>query len=127
MSDDLPEPFEEAVFYEDEKLYASLANYPKVKGHTVVVWKDKVSDLHLLSEHNYKHLMERVDEVRNALMETLGVKKVYLTYLDESEHVHWHLIPRYNQKGYDVLEHDPSELKEFSLASRIEQNLELEI
>jgi diadenosine tetraphosphate (Ap4A) HIT family hydrolase len=127
MSDDLPEPFEQAIFYEDEKLYACLANYPKTKGHTVVVWKDEVSDLHLLSKANYKHLMECVDEIRNVLIETLGVEKVYLTYLDETEHVHWHLIPRYNQKGYDVLEHDPGKLEDFSLSDKLKQNLKLEI
>jgi len=125
MSDKLPEPFEQAIFYEDEKLYACLANYPKVKGHTVVVWKDEVTDLHLLAKKDYEHLMERVDEVRNALMKTFNVKKVYLTYLDETEHVHWHLIPRYNQKGYDVLEHDPGKLEDFSLSDKIKENLEL--
>jgi len=63
--------------------------------------------------------MECVDEIRNVLIETLGVEKVYLTYLDETEHVHWHLIPRYNQKGYDVLEHDPGKLEDFSLSDKL--------
>ena len=31
------------------------------------------------------------------------MKKVYLIYMDETQHVHWHLIPRYNEKGYDVI------------------------
>jgi diadenosine tetraphosphate (Ap4A) HIT family hydrolase len=127
MSGELPEPFEEAIFCEDEKLYACLANYPKVRGHAVVVWKDAVSDLHLLSKEEYEYLMNRIDKVRNALMKTLDVEKVYLVYMDETEHVHWHLIPRYNQKGYDVLEHDPGELEDISLASSIEQNIDTEI
>ena len=127
MSDDLPEPFEEAILYEDKKLYACLANYPKVRGHTVVVWKDDVPDLHMLSEDNYHHLMERVDEIRNALIDTFDVEKVYLVYMDETKHVHWHLIPRYNEKGYDVLEHEPAELEDFSPARDIKQNLELKI
>jgi len=83
-----------------------LASFPVTKGHTIVVWKDNVKDLHLLSKKDYEYLMEKVDEVRNALIKTLKVKKVYLIYMDEAKHVHWHLIPRYNVKGYNVLKHN---------------------
>ena len=71
--------------------------------------------------------MDKVDEVRNALIKTLKVKKVYLLYMDEAKHVHWHLIPRYNIKGYNVLKHKPNKLKDFSLASKIKNNLVLKI
>jgi len=108
-------------------LYACLANFPKVKGHSVIVWKSDVDDLHLLPKEKYEHLMERVDEVRNALLKTLDVEKVYLIYMDETKHVHWHLVPRYNEKGYDVLEHDPEKLEDTSLAEDIRGNLKLEI
>lgn len=124
---DLPEPHHEAIIYEDEKIYVCLANYPKVKGHTVVVWKQDVKDLHLLSAEDYDYLMERVDEVRNAILKTLNLEKVYLIYMDETGHVHWHLVPRHNIKGYDVLEHDPGKLEDFSLAGEIKENLVLEI
>lgn len=120
---DLPEPFEEAVFYEDEKLYGCLANHPKVRGHTVVVWKDDVKDLHLLSRDDYEHLMDKIDDIRTALIEYLGVEKVYLVYMDETEHVHWHLVPRYEEKGYNVLEHDPGELQDFEPAEKLEEKL----
>lgn len=127
MSNDLPEPIDGAVFYEDDKLYACLANYPKAKGHSVVVWKDSVDDLHYLSEDQYEYLMDKVEEVRDALLETLGIEKVYLVYMDESNHVHWHLIPRFNEKGYNVLEHEPSELEDVGLADEIKQNLEVSV
>ena len=120
---DLPEPFEQAVFYEDEKLYGCLANYPKVKGHTVVVWKDDIEDLHLLDRDDYEHLMDKVDDIRTALIERLDVEKVYLVYMDETEHVHWHLVPRYEEKGYNVLEHDPGELEDFELAEELKEKL----
>lgn len=119
----LPEPFDDAIFYEDSDLYACLANFPKARGHSVVVWKEDVEDLHLLSKEDYEHLMEEVEEVRDAILEVLGVEKVYLVYMDETEHVHWHLIPRYNEKGYDVLEHEPGELEDFELAEEIEDQL----
>ena len=55
MKKDLPPPKDGAVFYEDDKLYATLANFPITKGHTVIVWKRKVKDLHLLKKDEYKH------------------------------------------------------------------------
>jgi len=118
---ELPEPPEEAMIYEDNQLYACLASYPKVKGHSVVVWKEDVDDLHLLSREEYEHLMDRVNDVRNTLIDVLDVEKVYLVYMDETEHVHWHLIPRYNEKGFNVLEHEPDTLEEFGLARDIRQ------
>ena len=98
MHPDLPKPKKEAVFYEDEKLYAVLASHPMTIGHVVVVWKKKVTDLHLLKKEDYEHLMDVVDCVRSALLKVLKIKKVYLIYMDEANHVHWHLVPLYNVK-----------------------------
>jgi diadenosine tetraphosphate (Ap4A) HIT family hydrolase len=123
MKTNLPKPHKQAVIYEDQNLYACLANYPITKGHAVIVWKKSVSDLHLLSKKDYEYLMDKVDEIRNALLKTLKVKKVYLIYMDEANQVHWHLIPRYNEKGFDVLKHKPGKLTNFSLADRIKNNL----
>ena len=120
-----PKTKKEAVIYEDKKLYACLASHPIVKGHTIVVWKKPVKDLHLLSKKNYSYLMTKVDEVRNALLKTLKLKKVYLVYMDEANHVHWHLLPRYNEKGYDVFKHNPSKIKDFSLAKKVKEYLKI--
>lgn len=127
MKNKLPKPYNNAMIYEDRKLYACLANYPIVKGHTIVVWKKSVSDLHLLSRKDYEHLMDKVDEIRNALLKALKVRKVYLIYMDETNQVHWHLIPRYNEKGYDVLRHKPVKLTDVSLAGDIKKSLVLKI
>lgn len=118
---DLPEPFVEAIFYDDNKLYSCLANFPRTKGHSVVVWKKEVEDLHLLSRSDYEYLMDKVDDVRDAMLDVLGVDKVYLVYMDETKHVHWHLIPRYNEKGFNVLEHKPGKLESFELAEKLEK------
>jgi diadenosine tetraphosphate (Ap4A) HIT family hydrolase len=119
MKKDLPTPKDGAVFYEDNKLYATLANYPITKGHTVIVWKKKVKDLHLLKKEEYKHLMKIVNKTRNSMLKTLKVKKVYLIYMDETEHVHWHLIPRYNKKGLNTLEEKPKKLENTKLAEKL--------
>lgn len=127
MKSSLPKPYPEAIIYEDNILYACLANFPVVKGHTVVVWKKPVTDLHLLEKREYEYLMDKVDEVRSALLKTLGTKKVYLVYMDEAKHVHWHLIPRYNEQGYNVFLHEPKKLTDFSLALKIKKNLVFEL
>ena len=123
MRTDLPKPHKASFIYQDDKLYVCLAKFPITKGHTVVVWKKHVPDLHLLSRKHYEYLMDKVDEARNSLIETLGIKKVYLIYMDEARHVHWHLIPRYNKKGYDIFKYNPAELKDFKLATKIGNNL----
>ena len=127
MKSSLPEPFEEAIIYNDSKLYACLANYPVVKGHSVIVWKKLVSDLHLLSKKDYEYLMDKVDEIRNALLKTLNVEKVYLIYMDEANQVHWHLVPRFNEKGFNIFQHKPQKLRDFSLTQKIKENLVTEL
>lgn len=83
MTDSLENPNPYAIFYEDEFVYACLADYPLTRGHSLVVWKKPVTDLHLLSQKDFEYLMEIVDKVRNALMKALKVEKVYLMYMDE--------------------------------------------
>ena len=121
----LPKPFDAAIVYEDEKLYACLANFPIVEGHTVVVWKKKVADLHLLSRKDYLYLMDIVDKVRTSMLKTLKVEKVYLVYMDEANQVHWHLIPSYNRKGFKVFANKPAKLENFKLDDEIRKNLKI--
>lgn len=116
-------PNPKSLIYEDSKLYACLASEPFAKGHIVVIWKKDVKDLHLLSKNDYEYLMDKVDEIRNAMLKALKIKKVYLMYMDEAKHVHWHLIPRYNVKGFNILKHKPLKLNDFSLANKIKEKL----
>ena len=115
----------EAVFYEDERLYACLAYAPIADGHCVVAWKDDVEDLHLLSREDYEHLMWAVERARDVLLESLGLDKVYLLYMDEVNHVHWHLVPRREEKGFTALSHEPQEIEDFSLADKLRDNFSL--
>ena len=119
----LPKPKKEATVYQDEKLYVCLVNKPLTKGHTVVVFKKEVGDLRLLPGRDYDYLMDTVFAVRNALLKTLKIKKVYLVYMDEANHVHWHLVPRYKEKGFDLFQYKPKALKNFSLVKKIKKNL----
>ncbi len=119
----LPIPPSEAIIYEDDKLYVCLASYPLTIGHTIVVWKDQVEDLHLLSIKEYEYLMDIVDQVRDLLLNYLNVEKVYLLYMDEAKQVHWHLVPRYEEQGFNVLIHEPVLLEDFSLAGELKDYL----
>ena len=101
QSDLILYPPPKSIIYETELVYVALASYPITKGHTVVVWKNPVEDLGQMNAEDYAYLMLTVDKIRNALMHALKVEKVYLMYMDEVKHVHWHLIPRYNIFGID--------------------------
>ena len=122
----LPKPFKKSIIYDDEHLYVCLAKEPIVNGHIVIVWKKSVTDLSLLPDRDYDYLMDTVFAVRNALLKTLKIKKVYLIYMDEANHVHWHLVPRYKEKGFDLFQHKPKALKDFSVAEKIKKNLVFE-
>ena len=121
----LPQPPQDSLIYEDEWLYVCLALYPMSKGHTVIVWKKPVSDLHNLSDSEYDYLMEVMDIASDALLQTLEVEKVYLLYMDEVRQVHWHLVPRYNEKGFNVFAHEPKKSEDFSLAPALSKAFQI--
>jgi len=129
MNNDLFNMKKELVFYENKWIYAALASYPVTKGHVVVVWKKKITDLHLMNHKDYTCLMNVVDMVRDSMLKTLKVKKVYLLYMDEAKHVHWHLIPRYNRIGLNVLRENPKPIKmknkTYSLVKALKKNFKL--
>ncbi len=117
--DALPTPPKESILYEDDRVYVCLASYPMTKGHTMVVWKGDVKDIHSLSCDEYDYLMDIVDVARDTLLEALNVEKVYLLYMDEVKDVHWHLVPRYDEKGFNVFLHTPSRATDFPLADTL--------
>lgn len=123
MHSKLPKPLPKGIIYEDQNLYACLATHPITSGHVVIVWKKNVPDLRRLAERDYDYLMDTVNAVRSAMLKALKIKKVYLIYMDEVQHVHWHLVPRYNEKGFDVFLHKPAKVTDFSLAQKIKQHL----
>ncbi|MEK7107358.1 MAG: HIT family protein [Patescibacteria group bacterium] len=117
----LPEPPVESIIYDNEWLYVCLALYPITKGHTVIVWKNDAEDIHDLDDPEYDYLMEIVDVVHDVLLNALNIEKVYLIYMDEAKQVHWHLVPRYDEQGYNVFLHNPGKTSDFSLASALRE------
>ena len=88
-----------AIFYENDKIYTTITSYPITEGYVIVVLKNKIEDLHLFSREEYEHLMDVVEVVRNSILRTLDIKKVYLIYMDEIKHMHWHLIHTTMKRG----------------------------
>ena len=115
----LPTPPKESIVYEDKNAYVALALYPITKGHTVVVWKKQTKDINALSCDEYDYLMNIVDVTRDTLLEVFNVDKVYMLYMDEAEEVHWHLVPRYNEKGFDVFQHKPEKATSFPFSENV--------
>lgn len=103
----------QSVIYEDDRVMVVSASFPITRGHTIAIWKNKVEDLHLLDRKDYEYLMDIVDDVRNVLLEHFKIEKVYLMYLDEAKQVHWHLVPRYDEKGFNIFSHNPTEVYKF--------------
>ena len=89
-----PKPPAKDLVYEDRDTFACVASAPFAKGHVIVAWKKDVADLHELHCKEFDRLMAVVDAIRDAILLAYGTDKVYLFYMDELRHVHWHLIPR---------------------------------
>lgn len=104
-------------------MHAFLAKNSMASGHTIVALKKEVSDLSKLTDRDYDYLMDTVFALRNALIKALKVKKVYLVYMDETKQVHWHLIPRYKEKGFKAFRKNEEIIADFSLAEKIKNNL----
>lgn len=117
----LPSPSQKAIIYEDKKVYVCFASYPIGKGHTIVVWKKHIPDLHYLSDEEYDHLMRIVDITRDTLLKVYKLQKVYLLYMDEVRQVHWHLIPRFNERGMNVFSHKPKKARNFPMTSIVKK------
>ncbi len=105
-----------SILYEDNKVIVALAFEPFTRGHCVVIWKGGEEDINELSTENYEYLMDVVNVTRDTLLKFYGVEKVYLMYLDESNWVHWHLVPRYDEKGVSILSHKDIKINDFENA-----------
>ncbi len=88
------EPF---LVYEDEDLKVVLDPYPRMKGHTIIVYKPHREDISFLSEDVADRVFRMCIMVVKAIKEALGAEKVYLNTMCDGEinHLHFQLLPRY--------------------------------
>jgi len=100
--------------YEDDKVVAFLDAEPVSKGHTLVVPKDHVENIHEAEGMNYiwDVLVKTANNVKNAF----DAEGVNITQNNgaiagqEVFHLHFHVTPRYTGEEVDI-EYDRTELK----------------
>ena len=100
--------------YEDEKVLAFLDTNPVSKGHTLVVPKEHVENIHQAEGMNY--MWDAIVEVSNAVKNAFGAEGINIDQNNgelagqEVFHLHFHVTPRYD--GSEIqLDYNRSELE----------------
>ncbi len=95
---------EQHVIYEDDLFRVVLDMYPRVEGHTIVVYKPHRDDMSDLSEEEAGTIFEMCVAAVKAIKQALGAEKVYLLSMCDGpvNHLNFQLLPRYpgNLMGY---------------------------
>ncbi len=95
------------VVYEDDKYIAFLDLTQTTIGHTLVVPKRHSKNIYELNDEDAKDIMCVVKKVALMLKKTynpvgLNVVNNNEKPLQSVDHFHIHLIPRYNNDGFDI-------------------------
>ncbi len=94
------------IIYEDDKFMAFLDVHPSAPGHTMVVTKKHVSTMFDLETNKLGELYKKVCEIALAIKNSeikatgfnIGVNH-WKTAGQELEHLHVHIIPRFEGDG----------------------------
>lgn len=77
-----------------------LDDFPKSTGHTLVILKEHQPDITFVSPEAAAAMGRSVARIAAAIKNALGAKFIYVASIGEQvQHVHWHLIPRYEKDG----------------------------
>lgn len=113
--------------YEDENVVAFLDANPVSKGHTLVIPKEHVENIHEASGMNY--MWEPIVEVSNAVKDAFGAEGVNIAQNNgekagqEVFHLHFHITPIYEGNELDIT-YNRSELEGGEeVAEEISENL----
>ena len=108
--------------YEDENVLAFLDTNPVSKGHTLVVPKEHVENIHQADGMNY--MWDAIVEVSNAVKNAFGAEGINIDQNNgelagqEVFHLHFHITPRYD--GSEIqLDYNRSELEKGEEISKI--------
>ena len=92
--------------YEDENVIAFLDTNPVSKGHTLIVPKEHVDDIHGAEEMEY--MWRPLVKVSNAVEEAFGAEGVNVAQNNGSKagqevlHLHFHVTPIYEGDELDI-------------------------
>jgi len=115
------------IVYEDENVVAFLDANPVSRGHTLVVPRKHVEDIHGAGEMDY--IWDALVKVSDAVEEAFGPKGINIAQNNgeaagqEVFHLHFHVTPVYTGDEVEI-EYDRSELEDGeSIADRINSEI----
>lgn len=118
------------IIYEDDKVVAFLDLRPSNKGHSLVIHKTHTNDFQSTPDELLADLMPRIQKVAAAVMKATGASGFNLTVNNGQVsgqvifHLHFHIIPRYEQDGLRSFPQSDSEKSaRQTLAEEIKKNL----
>lgn len=95
--------------YEDDNFRAFLDLGPAAKGHTLVVPKNHSDDLLTADDETLRNAAQVIAKVANGIKSALNCDGINLVQNNGEaagqtvKHLHFHLIPRYNNDGVNLL------------------------
>lgn len=105
------------IVYEDKDVLAFLDIKPVSKGHTTIITKKHFTNISDSSEDILKKIIIAVKKVSNALMKVTKAKGFNVCVNNfraagqAINHLHFHIIPRYENDGLTIDKQPRSELK----------------
>lgn len=87
----------QTIIYNDDLFRVVLDDYPRMPGHTIVVYKPHREDISALSCEEAGQLFDFCCKIIRAIKVGLGAEKVYLNTMCDGgiNHLHLQLFPRY--------------------------------
>ena len=88
---------EQPTVYDDERLRVVLTLFPRMKGHTIVIFKPHREDISEINGEEASEILGLCVRMTNAIKRGLGAEKVYMNTMCDGEinHLHIQLFPRY--------------------------------
>lgn len=88
---------DEIVVWDDDLFRVILEKYPRMRGHTIIVWKPHRNDFSELEANEAAQSMRVCCVAAQAIKMALGAEKVYLNTMCDGEinRLHFQLLPRY--------------------------------
>jgi diadenosine tetraphosphate (Ap4A) HIT family hydrolase len=97
----LAAPPEGVVIWADDALTVVAVDEPGYPGFTRVVWNAHVKEMTDLAPHERDRVMRAVWAVEQAQRDVLAPHKVNVaSFGNMTPHVHWHVIPRYQDDAH---------------------------
>ena len=89
---------QQPVVHEDDSSKVVLDEYPRMPGHTIVVYKPHREDISELSDEEAAAVFQLCVRLVNAIKTALAAEKVYLNTMCDGRvnHLHVQLLPRYS-------------------------------